>query len=237
MIAFHNVSKTYRGVRAMDDVSFTVRPGTVTGFLGPNGAGKSTALRILAGLTRPTSGAATVLGRPYAELERPGHDVGVMIDAGALHPGRSGREVLVLGAMLLGLPRSRADEVLHLVGLTGKEARRRVGTYSLGMRQRLGIGHALLGSPRALVLDEPANGLDPHGIHWMRGLLRDLAASGCAVLLSSHLLHEVEQVADHLVLIGRGRVLAQGTAAQLARGRSLEQTYLDLTADTERSHL
>ncbi|KAB8195327.1 ATP-binding cassette domain-containing protein [Nonomuraea phyllanthi] len=235
MIEFQHVSKSYKKVKALDDVTFTVRPGTVTGFVGPNGAGKSTALRILAGLSRATSGTATVLGRPYAELERPGFEVGTLLDAAAHHPGRSGREVLTLGAMLLGLPRARVDEILELVGLTGKEGRRAVGGYSLGMRQRLGIGHALLGRPRALILDEPVNGLDPQGIQWMRGLLRDLAEQGCAVLLSSHLLHEVEQVADHVVMIGRGRVLAQGAVAELSRGRGLEQTFLELTAAADRS--
>lgn len=235
MIEFQHVSKSYKKVQALDDVTFTVRPGTVTGFVGPNGAGKSTALRILAGLSRATSGTATVLGRPYTELERPGFEVGTLLDAAAHHPGRSGREVLTLGAMLLGLPRARVDEILELVGLTGKEGRRAVGGYSLGMRQRLGIGHALLGRPRALILDEPVNGLDPQGIQWMRGLLRDLAEQGCAVLLSSHLLHEVEQVADHVVMIGRGRVLAQGAVAELSRGRGLEQTFLELTAAADRS--
>ncbi|WP_345403929.1 ATP-binding cassette domain-containing protein [Nonomuraea salmonea] len=163
MIELHRVTKTYNGVKALDDVSFTVHPGSVTGFLGPNGAGKSTAMRILAGLARPTSGRATVLGKPYAELARPGYDVGTLLDAGAQHPGRTGREVLTLGALMLGLPKSRVDEVLDLVGLTGKEAGRPIRGYSLGMRQRLGIGHALLGRPRALILDEPANGLDPPG--------------------------------------------------------------------------
>lgn len=174
-------------------------------------------------------------GRPYHELERPACQVGTLLDAGALHPGRSGRETLTLGAITLGLPRSRVDEALDLVGLTRAEARRAVGSYSLGMRQRLGIAHALLAKPRALVLDEPVNGLDPQGIHWMRALLRDLADAGCAVLLSSHLLHEVEQVADHIVVIGRGRVLVQGGVAELNRGRSLEQTFLELTADADRS--
>ncbi|MGR6917874.1 ABC transporter ATP-binding protein [[Actinomadura] parvosata] len=235
MIEFHRVTKTYNGAKALDDVSFTVPPGTITGFLGPNGAGKSTAMRILSGLCRPTSGSATVLGRPYADLERPGIEVGALLDAGAQHSGRSGREVLTLGAMMLGLPRSRVDEVLELVGLTGKESRRAVGGYSLGMRQRLGIGHALLGRPKVLILDEPANGLDPQGIQWMRELLRGLARSGCAVLLSSHLLYEVEQVADQIVMIGAGRVLAQGTLAELGRGRSLEQTFLELTTHTDRS--
>ncbi|MEU7900734.1 ATP-binding cassette domain-containing protein [Nonomuraea sp. NPDC049152] len=235
MIEFSHVSKIYKGVKALDDVSFTVGPGSITGFLGPNGAGKSTAMRILVGLARPTSGSATVLGRPYIELDRPGFRVGTLLDAGAQHPGRSGREVLTLGAMMLGLPRSRVDEVLDLIGLTGKESRRTVGGYSLGMRQRLGIGHALLGRPEVLVLDEPANGLDPQGIQWMRGLLRGLSDAGCSVLLSSHLLHEVEQVADRIVMIGRGRVLTQGTVEELNQGRSLEQTFLELTAHADRS--
>ncbi|MFD8528253.1 ABC transporter ATP-binding protein [Streptosporangium canum] len=235
MIEFHCVSKAYKGVKALDEVSFTVEAGSVTGFLGPNGAGKSTALRILTGLSRPTSGSATVFGRPYAELACPGRRVGTLLDAGALHPGRSGREVLTLGAMMLGLPRSRVEESLELVGLTGKEGRRAVGGYSLGMRQRLGIAHALLGRPEALILDEPANGLDPQGIQWMRGLLRSLADSGCAVLLSSHLLHEVEQVADQIVMIGRGRVLARGTVAEFARDGGLERTFLELTAQADRS--
>ncbi|WP_440104602.1 ABC transporter ATP-binding protein [Streptosporangium sp. H16] len=235
MIEFSRVSKVYKDVRALDDVSFTVGAGSVTGFLGPNGAGKSTAMRVLVGLSRATSGSATVLGRPYAELDCPGSQVGTLLDAGAHHPGRTGREILTLGAMTLGLPRSRVGEVLDLVGLTGREGGRTVGGYSLGMRQRLGIGHALLGRPRVLVLDEPANGLDPQGIRWMRELLRDLADSGCAVLLSSHLLHEVERIADHIVMIGHGRVLVQGTVEELDRGRGLEQTFLDLTADAARS--
>ncbi|WP_327046910.1 ATP-binding cassette domain-containing protein [Microbispora sp. NBC_01189] len=235
MIEFRHVSKDYGTVKALDDVSFTVEPGSVTGFLGPNGAGKSTALRILVGLARPSSGTATVLGRPYAEMACPGLRVGTLLDAGARHPGRTGREVLTLGALTLGLPRARVGEVLGLVGLTEQESRRRVGGYSLGMRQRLGIAHALLGRPEALVLDEPVNGLDPQGIHWMRRLLRDLAGAGCAVLLSSHLLHEVEQVADHIVVIGRGRVLARGTAAELGRGGGLERTFLELTATIART--
>ncbi|MEU8198773.1 ATP-binding cassette domain-containing protein [Microbispora amethystogenes] len=235
MIEFRHVSKDYGTVKALDDVSFTVEPGSVTGFLGPNGAGKSTALRILAGLARPSSGTATVLGRPYAEMACPGLRVGTLLDAGAGHPGRTGREVLTLGALTLGLPRARVGEVLGLVGLTERESRRGVGGYSLGMRQRLGIAHALLGRPEALVLDEPVNGLDPQGIHWMRHLLRDLAGAGCAVLLSSHLLHEVEQVADHIVVIGQGRVLAQGTAAELGRDGGLERTFLELTATTART--
>ncbi|MBF9130167.1 ATP-binding cassette domain-containing protein, partial [Plantactinospora sp. S1510] len=204
MIEFNQVSRAYRSVLALDTVSFTVAPGTITGFLGPNGAGKSTALRILVGLSRATSGSATVLGRPYAELTCPAAQVGTLLDANAQHPGRTGREILTLGAMTLGLPRSRVDEVLDLVGLTRREGRRTIGGYSLGMRQRLAIGSALLGQPQVLILDEPANGLDPQGIRWLRGLLRNLSDSGCAVLLSSHLLPEVERVADHIVMIGRG---------------------------------
>jgi ABC-2 type transport system ATP-binding protein len=235
VIELHRLSKIYQDVTALDDVSFTVEPGSVTGFLGPNGAGKSTAMRILVGLARPTSGSATVLGRAYADMDCPGAQVGTLLDAGAQHPGRTGQEILALGAMVLGLPRARVDEVLALVGLTSREAGRTVSGYSLGMKQRLGIGHALLGGPRALVLDEPANGLDPQGIQWMRGLLRQLADSGCSVLLSSHLLHEVEQVADQIVLIGHGRVLAQGTVDELSRGQSLEQTFLELTTNADRS--
>ncbi|HUR01243.1 MAG TPA: ATP-binding cassette domain-containing protein [Nonomuraea sp.] len=235
MIEFDHVSKFYKDVKALDDVSFTVEAGSITGFLGPNGAGKSTAMRILVGLSRPTSGSATVLGRPYIELGCPGADVGVLLDAGAQHPGRTGREILTLSAMTLGLPKSRVGEVLDVVGLAARESRRTVGGYSLGMRQRLGIAHALLGRPKVLILDELANGLDPQGIQWIRGLLRNLADSGCTVLLSSHLLHEVERVADRIVMIGRGRILAQGTVDELGRGRDLEQTFLELTAHADRS--
>ena len=235
MIEFKDLSKSYRGVRALAGITFTVRPGTVTGFLGPNGAGKSTALRILVGLSRATSGSATVLGRPYGDLANPATQVGSLLDAGAQHPGRTGRETLLLGARTLGLPTARVDEVLETVGLSGREARRTIRGYSLGMRQRLGIGHALLGRPGVLVLDEPANGLDPQGIQWMRGLLRRLAEEGTTVLLSSHLLHEVEQIADRIVMIGNGRILTQGTVAELSRGGSLEDTFLELTATTDRS--
>ena len=207
--------KAYGAHVAVDDVSFTVRRGTVAGFLGPNGAGKSTTLRMLTGLTRPTAGQARVLGGPYARLPNPGRRVGVLLDAAAQHAGRTGREVLAVSALLMGLPERRAEEMIGLVGLTAAEAGRRTGTYSLGMRQRLGIAHALLGEPQVLILDEPANGLDPAGIAWMRGLLRDFADRGGAVLLSSHLLHEVEVVADELVVIGRGRIVAGGTRQQL----------------------
>jgi ABC-2 type transport system ATP-binding protein len=224
--------KAYGRQQVLDNVSFTVRPGSVTGFLGPNGAGKSTTLRILTGLASPSSGRAAVLGGPYAALPNPGLRVGVLLDASALHNGRSGREALALSALVMGLPARRADEMLDRVGLSAAEGRRRTGTYSLGMRQRLGIGHALLGHPELLILDEPANGLDPAGIRWMRTLLRDFADRGGAVLLSSHLLREIEVTADHLVVIGGGRVLADGTREELLAGADggLEELFLRLTA-------
>ncbi|YAL84431.1 ABC transporter ATP-binding protein [Dermacoccaceae bacterium W4C1] len=215
MIEVENLTKRYGGNTVVDDVSFTVGSGRVTGFLGPNGAGKSTCMRMMAGLTNPTSGTATVLGRPYAALTNPGRHVGLLLDASAQHNGRSGREVLNLAALMMGLDRARVEEMLAVVGLTEKEADRRVGQYSLGMRQRLGIAHALLGDPQILILDEPANGLDPAGIRWMRSLLKGFAEDGGTVLLSSHLLHEIEVVADELVVIGRGRIVAQGTKAEL----------------------
>ena len=231
MIRVENLTKRYGSVTAVDGATFTVRPGTVTGFLGPNGAGKSTVMRMLTGLTPPTSGHATVLGRAYRDLPNAGSHVGVMLDASAQHPGRTGREALTLASIAIGVPRTRVDEVLSLVGLTDDEAGRRVRTYSLGMRQRLGLAGAFLGEPRVLVLDEPANGLDPQGIHWMRGLLRDFADRGGAVLLSSHLLAEVQAVADDIVVIGRGRIVAQGPVAELVDGlgaiaRSLDDAAL-----------
>ena len=215
MITIENLTKRYGGFTAVDDISFQVRPGSVVGFLGPNGAGKSTAMRMMAGLTPATSGRATILGQPYRELHNPGRQVGVMLDASAQHPGRTGREVLRVAAISVGVSRSRVEDVLALVGLTDEEAGRRVRDYSLGMRQRLGIAAALIGEPQVLILDEPANGLDPQGIHWMRGLLRRFADGGGTVLLSSHLLHEVQIVADDLVMIGRGRIVAMGTKEEL----------------------
>jgi ABC-2 type transport system ATP-binding protein len=219
MIAIEHLTKRYGTQLAVSDVSFGCRPGTVTGFLGPNGAGKSTTLRSLCGLATPTSGTATVGGRAYRDLPNAGRHVGVLLDAGAQHGGRTGRESLVLSAMVLGVDRGRVDEVLGLVGLSGSAAGKRVGKYSLGMRQRLGLATALLGDPEVLVLDEPANGLDPEGIFWMRGLLRGFADRGGTVLLSSHLLHEVEAVADQLVVISAGRVVARGSKAELLTAR------------------
>jgi ABC-2 type transport system ATP-binding protein len=215
MIDVTALTRTYGGLRAVDDVTFTARPGRVTGFLGPNGAGKSTTMRVMVGLTPATSGSATVLGRKYADLPNPGREVGVLLDASAQHAGRTGRETLRVAARTMGLPMSRVEEMLELVSLTGTEAERRVKDYSLGMRQRLGIATALIGDPEVLILDEPANGLDPAGIRWMRDLLRGFANKGGTVLLSSHLLHEIEVIADDLVVIGQGRIVAQGTKAEL----------------------
>ncbi len=211
MIIVDELTKKYGGFTAVDHVSFTVEPGSVTGFLGPNGAGKSTAMRMMCGLTPPTAGEATILGRRYADIPNPGRHVGVLLDASAQHAGRTGREILTLGALVMDLEERRVDQLLEVVGLTPDEAKRRVGNYSLGMRQRLGIAHALLGDPSVLILDEPANGLDPAGIHWMRGLLRGFAERGGTVFLSSHLLHEVEVIADQLLVIGRGRIVAEGS--------------------------
>jgi ABC-2 type transport system ATP-binding protein len=227
------LSKPYGPRTVVDRVSFVVPAGTVTGFLGPNGAGKSTTLRMLVGLTRPSAGRATVLGRSYPSLPNPGRRVGVLLDASAQHSGRTGREVLALSSTVMGLPESRADELIERVGLTADEAGRRTGTYSLGMKQRLGIAHALLGDPQVLILDEPANGLDPAGIHWMRVVLRDFADRGGAVLLSSHLLREAEVVADRVVIIGNGRVLSQGDKSELLAATDapdLEHLFLQLTA-------
>lgn len=218
MITVQNLSKTYGSFRAVDDVSFTCRPGAVTGFLGPNGAGKSTTMRIIAGLTLQDSGQALVSGVNYGDIPNPGTQIGVLLDASAQHAGRSGREILTIGARTMGLPMSRVDEMLELVSLTPSESKRKVRNYSLGMRQRLGIAHALLGDPKILMLDEPANGLDPAGIHWMRSLLREYANRGGTVLLSSHLLHEVQIIADELIVIGNGRIVAQGTKEELLQG-------------------
>ncbi|RFU20093.1 ATP-binding cassette domain-containing protein [Geodermatophilus marinus] len=216
MIEVKGLTRTYGGYTAVDDISFRTRPGSVTGFLGPNGAGKTTAMRIMVGLTAATRGEATIGGHRYHDIVNPGRHVGVLLDAGAQHAGRTGREILSLGARIMGLPVSRVDEMLDLVSLDDDEAKRKLRNYSLGMKQRLGIAHALLGDPEVLVLDEPANGLDPAGIRWMRDLLRGYARRGGTVLLSSHLLHEVELVADDLVLIGRGRIVASGDRESLA---------------------
>ena len=227
MIIIESLTRTYGDFTAVDDVSFTAQPGRVTGFLGPNGAGKSTTMRIIVGLTRPTAGTATVAGRSYDDLPNPGLEVGVLLDASAQHAGRTGREILTIAQRFMGLPRGRVEEMLALVSLTPQEASRRVRDYSLGMRQRLGIATALIGEPEVLILDEPANGLDPAGIRWMRGLLRDYADRGGTVLLSSHLLHEIEVIADDLVVIGNGRIVAQGLKSDLLRSAGSMLRALD----------
>ena len=218
MIEATGLTKRLGGRNVVNDVSFRCEPGTVTGFLGPNGAGKTTTMRMLVGLSAPDAGASTILEQRYGTLENPGRRVGVLLDARAQHPGRRGREALAVSAQMMGVPGTRVDELLTLVGLDATAARKRVRQYSLGMRQRLGLAHALLGDPEVLILDEPANGLDPEGIRWMRGLLRDFADRGGTVLLSSHLLLEVEAVADRLLIIGQGKIVADGSREELLSG-------------------
>ncbi|MCW2782598.1 MAG: transporter [Marmoricola sp.] len=241
MIKLEGVSKKYGAFTAVDDVSFVAQPGKVTGFLGPNGAGKSTSMRIMVGLTPADRGTSTIGGLKYANIPNPGRHVGVLLDASAQHGGRTGHEVLMIGARTMGLPDSKVDEMLALVGLNESESKRRLKNYSLGMRQRLGIAHSLLGDPSVLILDEPVNGLDPAGIHWMRGLLRNFASRGGTVLLSSHLLHEVEMIADELILIGHGKIVAQGTKAELLQtkgtfAKSPEPELLKKALDTAGIH-
>src|ERR1700760_1840379 len=215
MIEAEKLTKRFGGRAVVSDVSFRCEPGTVTGFLGPNGAGKTTTMRMICGFARADSGRAAVLGGPYRELPNPGRRVGVLLDASAQHAGRRGREALALSAQTMGVEETRVDELLDLVGLEKSAARKRVRQYSLGMRQRLGIANALIGEPEVLILDEPANGLDPEGMRWMRGLLKDFAERGGTVLLSSHLLHEVDVIADRLVIIGAGKIVAEGSRDEL----------------------
>jgi ABC-2 type transport system ATP-binding protein len=230
VIAVEAVTRKYGAFTAVDDVTFTARAGRVTGFLGPNGAGKSTTMRIIVGLTRANSGNATIFGRRYVDLPNPGVEVGVLLDASAQHAGRTGREILTIAQRFMGLPRHRVEEMLEVVSLTPDEASRRVRNYSLGMRQRLGIATALIGDPSVLVLDEPANGLDPAGIRWMRDLLRGYADRGGTVLLSSHLLHEIEVIADDIVMIGNGRIVSQGTKTELLHAAGTLVRATDLAA-------
>jgi ABC-2 type transport system ATP-binding protein len=241
------LTKRYGGKTVVDDLSFTVLPGRVCGFLGPNGAGKSTTMRMLLGLERPNAGTATVCGRPYAELRAPLRQVGAMLEAKSFHPGRSGRAHLLCLAQSQALPSRRVDEVIELVGLQAAAARR-AGGYSLGMAQRLGIAAALLGDPQVLVLDEPVNGLDPQGVRWLRDLLKGFAGRGRSVLVSSHLMNEMAVTADHLLIMGRGRKLADCSTADfvrryadpqvyaatpaVARPALLEEAFLRLTADS-----
>src|SRR6266571_1863742 len=229
MIEAHGLTKRYGRVLAVDALSFDVRPGVVTGFLGPNGSGKSTTMRMMLGLDAPDRGMVRIGGRRYRELGWPLREVGAVLEALAFHPGRSARAHLAALAASNNIPASRVDQVLGLVGLQSV-AGRRAGKFSLGMAQRLGIAAALLGDPGVLLLDEPVNGLDPEGIRWIRNLLKNQAAHGRTVLISSHLISEVAQTADQLIVIGQGRLLAQTTVAELsARSNSLEEAFFQLT--------
>jgi ABC-2 type transport system ATP-binding protein len=229
MIEARQLSKRYGATVAVDQLSFTVRPGVVTGFLGPNGAGKSTTMRMILGLDKPDSGQVRIAGRRYRELGAPLREVGALLEARAFHPGRSARAHLLALAASNGISRSRVAEVLGIVGLESA-AGRRAGQFSLGMAQRLGIGAALLGDPGVLMLDEPVNGLDPEGIRWIRTLLRSLAGQGRTIFVSSHLISEIALTADQLVVIGQGRLLADTSVAELsARSGSLEDAFLELT--------
>jgi ABC-2 type transport system ATP-binding protein len=234
MIEARGLVKRYGPTTAVDNLSFDVRPGTVTGFLGPNGAGKSTTMRMMLGLDRPDAGTVRINGKNYHDVRSPLREVGALLEAKAFHPGRTARSHLAALAASNDIPRRRVDEVLEITGMAQLETRgragRRAGKFSLGMAQRLGIAAALLGDPAVLLLDEPVNGLDPEGIRWIRNLLKNLAARGRTVLVSSHLISEVAQTADQLIVIGQGRLLAQTTVAELsARSNSLEEAFFSLT--------
>ncbi len=229
MIEVRDLTKRYGSTLAVDTLSFNVRPGMVTGFLGPNGSGKSTTMRLILGLDEPDAGEARIGGRRYRDLRWPLREAGALLEAKAFHPGRSAHAHLHALAASNGIDRRRVDEVLDLVGLAGA-ARKRAGTFSLGMAQRLGIAAALLGDPPVLLLDEPVNGLDPAGIHWIRDLLKSLAGQGRAVFVSSHLISEIALLAEHLVVIGQGQLLADTSVAELSAGAaSLEDAFLRLT--------
>jgi ABC-2 type transport system ATP-binding protein len=234
MIEVCGLTKRYSSTLAVDALTFNVKAGAVTGFLGPNGSGKSTTMRLIVGLDRPDAGQARICGQRYRDLRWPLREVGALLDVRAFHPGRSARAHLAALAASNAIPAARVDEVLHLVGLESA-GRRRAGTFSLGMAQRLGIAAAMLGDPPVLLLDEPVNGLDPAGIHWIRELLKALAAEGRVVFVSSHLISEIALMADRLVVIGQGRLLADASMGELsARAPSLEEAFLQLTgASTE----
>jgi ABC-2 type transport system ATP-binding protein len=223
MIEIEHISKRYGEKLAVDDISFAVKPGKVTGFLGPNGAGKSTTMRMIVGLDAPSAGRIRVNGGTYRDFQAPLHEVGTMLEARAIHTGRSAFHHLLAMAQTHGIGRARVEEVIELVGLAGV-ARKRAGAFSMGMGQRLGIASALLGDPQTLILDEPANGLDPEGILWIRTLLRELASEGRTVFLSSHLMSEIAQTAEHLVIVGRGRVLADTTVEEMVSHASVGAT-------------
>ena len=232
MIEVRDLTKRYGSTLAVDALSFDVRPGMVTGFLGANGSGKSTTMRLILGLDRPDAGRARIGGRRFRDLRWPLREAGALLEARAFHPGRSARDHLAALAASNDIPGPRVDEVLDMVGLASA-ARRRAGKFSLGMAQRLGLAAALLGDPPVLLLDEPVNGLDPAGIHWIRDLLKSLAAQGRVIFVSSHLISEVALMADHLVVIGQGRLLADTSVAELSAGASsLETAFLELTGDS-----
>ncbi|AKV59645.1 ABC transporter ATP-binding protein [Corynebacterium riegelii] len=236
MIEVQGLTKRYGAVTAVDDLTFSVQPGHVTGFLGPNGAGKSTTMRMILGLDKPTAGTALINGAPYSALTNPTRTVGALLDAKGVHPNRSARASLLWQAQAAGLPASRVDEVLSLVGLS-EAAGKRVGGFSLGMSQRLGIAAALLGDPEILILDEPVNGLDPEGIRWVRGLLKSFAAEGRTVLVSSHLLAEMAQTADHLIVIGKGKLVADTSVAEFIRGNSAVVTVVRVGVGVDKQKL
>jgi ABC-2 type transport system ATP-binding protein len=230
VVSVQGLTKRYGDLVAVDNVTFSLKAGTVTGFLGPNGAGKTTTLRLLLGLAEPTGGEALVFGRRYVDLDRPSRRVGAVLESNDFDPGRSGRDHLRVLALAADIPLTRVDQALRLVELAASAAQRRVGTYSLGMRQRLGLAAALLGDPELLILDEPTNGLDPAGVHWLRSFLRSFAAGGRTVLISSHLLAEVAQAVDHVMIIARGCLVANARLDGITRdGKTLESAYLELT--------
>ena len=234
IIRVHGLTKRYGPVTAVNGLGFEVRAGTVTGFLGPNGAGKTSTLRMLLGLVTPDAGTATINGHPYRELPEPLHQVGAVLEASSFHPGRTARAHLRIQALAADAASSRVEDVLDLVGLADA-ADRRVGGFSLGMRQRLGLATALLADPETLILDEPANGLDPEGVRWLRDLMRGFAAEGGTVLVSSHLLAEVAQTVDEVVILDHGRLVAQGPVAELtAGGAGLEEAFFQLTKEATR---
>jgi ABC-2 type transport system ATP-binding protein len=233
VIEVNSVSKRYGEKVAVDDLSFTAKPGVITGFLGPNGAGKSTTMRVILGLDSATSGSCTVNGKNYQQMRAPLHEVGALLEAKAIHTGRTGYNHLLALSQTHGIPKSRVEEVIDLVGLK-EVAKKRVGGFSLGMGQRLGVASALLGDPQTVILDEPANGLDPEGIRWMRDLLKSLANEGRTVFLSSHLMSEMQQTADDLVVIGRGRLIAQTSVAEFVTGASTGAPVKVRSADQTR---
>jgi ABC-2 type transport system ATP-binding protein len=235
VIDVRGVTKRYGEKLAVDDLTFSVAPGVITGFLGPNGAGKSTTMRLILGLDAPTSGTVRVNGCAYRELSAPLHEIGAMLEAHAIHTGRSAYNHLLALAQTHGIPRSRVEEVIELVGLR-EVARKRVGSFSLGMGQRLGVAAALLGDPATVILDEPVNGLDPEGIHWIRNLLKGLAAEGRTVFLSSHLMSEMAQTADHLIVIGRGRLIADTSVAEFVRRASSDTDVRVRSPQTSELH-